>query len=425
VAAFVVVSIQHTLKVLTPSRLGTYTNGAVARWLPQLQELDAGVDIWATHHYPNPPIMALLLWPFTALPPVSAALTWLYIKVILALLALRWTFALVADDGVPCPPWAQAAIALLSVRPILGDLSHGNVNLFILFLVIAALTAYRHQRDGWAGLALALAIACKVTPALFVPYFLWKRSWRVLAGCAAGSVLFVFIIPSCVLGIDGNLTALNSWLKGMVLPYTQQGIVWTDHNNQSLPAFAYRMLTDNPSFSTYVNDIYTPTRYHNFVAWPVEAVRWLVKGCMLAFCGLIVWTCRTPTQPRARSALAAEFALVILGMLLFSERTWKHHCVTLVLPFAVLVYTLATQTLSTGERIGLVSVLVGVSLLIASTSTALVPQLVELGGRRAVGMEDVELVDEVAKLAQTYGAYVWAFLLLLGAVSWRLRSSPH
>ena len=25
-------------------------------------------------------------------------------------------------------------------------------------------------------------------------------------------------------------------------------------------------------------------------------------------------------------------------MLLFSERTWKHHCVTLMLPFAVLSY---------------------------------------------------------------------------------------
>src|SRR5205823_14206012 len=25
--------------------------------------------------------------------------------------------------------------------------------------------------------------------------------------------------------------------------------------------------------------------------------------------------------------LAAEFSLIVLGMLLFSERTWKHHCV--------------------------------------------------------------------------------------------------
>ena len=29
-------------------------------------------------------------------------------------------------------------------------------------------------------------------------------------------------------------------------------------------------------------------------------------------------------------------------MLLFSERTWKHHCVVLLLPFAVPAYVLST-----------------------------------------------------------------------------------
>ena len=32
----------------------------------------------------------------------------------------------------------------------------------------------------------------------------------------------------------------------------------------------------------------------------------------------------------------SEFALIVLGMLLFSERTWKHHCVVFMVPFAVL-----------------------------------------------------------------------------------------
>ena len=51
---------------------------------------------------------------------------------------------------------------LLSIRPIVGDLQHGNVNLFILFLVIASLTLYTRKLDFLAGLLLGLAIACKV-----------------------------------------------------------------------------------------------------------------------------------------------------------------------------------------------------------------------------------------------------------------------
>ena len=52
--------------------------------------------------------------------------------------------------------------------------------------------------------------------------------------------------------------------------------------------------------------------------------------------------CRTPARTGLGWRLAAEFSLVVLGMLIFSERTWKHHCVVLILPFSVLSYYLAT-----------------------------------------------------------------------------------
>ena len=54
-----------------------------------------------------------------------------------------------------------------------------------------ALYAFHQGRDLTAGIVLALAICCKLTPALFVPYFLWKRAWRTLAGTALGLMLFV------------------------------------------------------------------------------------------------------------------------------------------------------------------------------------------------------------------------------------------
>ena len=48
---------------------------------------------------------------------------------------------------VPFPGWAKALTMLLAIRPIMGDLSHGNVNLFILFLIVASLSAFSHRRD--------------------------------------------------------------------------------------------------------------------------------------------------------------------------------------------------------------------------------------------------------------------------------------
>src|SRR5262249_7651194 len=155
-------------------------------------------------------------------------------------------------EDAPFPPWAKAITVLLSLRPIMSDLVHGNVNLFILFLVIGAVFAYHRRRPFVSGVIVGLAIACKVTPALLVPYFLWKRQWKALAGCAFGLGVFLFVVPSLFLGWDKNNAFLFAWTKQMILPYLVGGIVTSEHNNQSLPGLVHRLLTHSPSFSTYV-----------------------------------------------------------------------------------------------------------------------------------------------------------------------------
>jgi hypothetical protein len=125
---------------------------------------------------------------------------------------------------------------------------------------------------------------------------------------------------------------------------------------------------------------------------------------MALFVGLMMWTCRTPTQPRLGWRLAAEYSLVVLGMLLFSERTWEHHCVTLLLPFSVIVYHLATVPSSRGFRAYLIGTLVGVLALMTTTSSGF-----------------SEEWDRQAKLAHADGAYVWAYLLLVAALAVMLR----
>src|SRR5260370_19436471 len=139
---------------------------------------------------------------------------------------------LIEDPGRPFPAAGQLAMLLLSLRPIMGDLSHGNVNLLILFLVIASLHALRRGYALTSGLVLGLAIACKLTPALFVPYFLWKRAWRTLAGCGAGLVLFFVLVPGAFLGQQRNLQLLDSWVNQMIAPYVVAGVVTSEHPNQ-------------------------------------------------------------------------------------------------------------------------------------------------------------------------------------------------
>jgi hypothetical protein len=389
---FAGVSVQYSYKAL-------HNRSAFVRQQSQVLAVDEGADITKRFNYPYPPVMAVLLLPIASLPPVPGALTWFYLKVGMTLLAIPWVFRLVADPDRPFPAAAQAAAVLLSLMPILGDLQHGNVNLFILFLVVAALVAFRARRDALSGILLGLAISCKVTPALFVPYLVWKRAWRALAGVAIGLALFLWpgVVPALRLGLAENQQQLVSWYREMVYPFVVEGKVTSEHENQSLPGVVYRLTTASPSFSTYVNDVYTPTEYDNFLNLDRGSARWLLKGCMAAFALLAVWTCRTPTDTRQGWRLAAEYSLVVLGMLLFSERTWKHHCVTLLLPFAVLCYYLAACRPRPAVARGVIAVLVVCTLLMTATSTTV-------------------FYRDLAKHAQVYGAYTAANVLLAGTL---------
>lgn len=392
VAIVCVTAIRYYAKAEKPSRLGELTRTAFLRWRPQILALDHGTNIYAAFNYPNPPIMALILKPFAALPPLVGAMAWFLVKAAMAVWIVRWAVRAVSTD-LPPPDWAVAVAILLSMHPLLGDLSHGNVNIFIAFLVVGSLALFNRRRDFACGIVLALAIACKVTPGLFLPYFVWKRAWTAVAGTLVGLALWLFVVPGAVLGWNENSILLRSWFDGMVKPFVVDGKVTSEHANQSIPGVVFRLLTAEPSFLDYDDDDRpVATDYHNFASLSPGRAKLVVNAFMLVFAVGIVLLCRWPTHradvPRAGPLLAAEYALVLLGMLLFSERTWKHHATTLVVPFAVLAWAATAAELPARLRS-----FVKVALAVLG-ALMVVPSL---------------LPEESQDLALVYGAYTAAF----------------
>ncbi|MFO0865392.1 MAG: glycosyltransferase family 87 protein [Gemmataceae bacterium] len=382
------------------AKIGSTRNvrSAFQRWHPMLRELDDGVDIWEKHLYPNPPIMALILKPLAELSPRQGAQVWFALKTAMLLISAAWIFRMLDRPEHPFPGWAQAIVVYVSLKPIEGDLVHGNVNLFILFLVAGGLVAFQRGRDWLAGATLGLATACKVTPALFLPYFIWKRQWKTATAMAASTLLFLFPIPAMQLGWDRNLQGLESWCKIMVLPYAIDGEITSEHQNQSLPGFLERMLTEAPSFTSHVGGgRYEPTEYHNLANLPAKVIPWLTKLAMLAFGLLAAWRFSAPRTDRDDIRWAMEFGIVLVGMLIFSERTWKHHCVTLMLPLAVILHQAVQAAPRYATRRCLAVSLTTATILMLSTSSGIFP------GQ-----------DRFAKLAEVYGAYLWMFALLAG-----------
>ncbi|MDY3559696.1 DUF2029 domain-containing protein [Gemmata sp. JC673] len=422
----VLMSVKYAAKIAKPGDTGQQTRSAFLRWREMVNGVFAGENIYTgRNEYPNPPIMAVLLRPFAALPPAAGALGWFYAKVLLAALAVVWAFRLCQADGAEpgerTPDrasherdaggltrsarldLAKAAAVVVCLPALLGDLSHNNVNIFILFLVAATLEAFRRRLDTLAGLTLALAIACKVTPALFVAYFAWKRCWRALAAALAGLVLWLVGVPGAVFGFDRNRELMGDWYALMVERPLLKGEITTEHPNQAVTGFVYRLFTNSPSYITYLKtpdgDIPTPAEYHNLTDIGRPAAWVVVKALTGLFALAVVVLCRAPVRgpadPRQGWRVAAECGLICVGMLLFSERTWKHHAVVLLLPLAALAWAAAVGSVPRRVRAFVIGSLVTSFVLMAG------PGL--LGGRGA-------------DLALVYGTHTAAFVLLTAAL---------
>ena len=249
---------------------------AVGRWLPDALALQKGDDPYGEGHwFPNPPLVLMALVPFAHLPIVVTAVLWSILK-IAALVGGCW-LVVASARGRPssevesCVPlllssaresaaqaqWHTEALragshtvplgvlilaALFSARPIMGDITHGNINSFVFFEIALAWYLFVNRRDGWAGVVVGLAVVTKVTPALLLAYFVYKRAWRVVAGAGVGLVLFALLIPSIFLGFGRNNELLANWHGQMVRPYVSEGFVTVEPVNQSLPGMIMKWL---------------------------------------------------------------------------------------------------------------------------------------------------------------------------------------
>ena len=379
---------------------------AFVRWRPQILQISQGVDIWSADqfYFPNPPILPLTLYPLMLLPTMVGALLWYVLKVGMVTWSAVTLATMARGRGRPMPAWTLGLVLLLAIRPILSDLQHGNINILILFLIVLGLRLWTLGKDLSAGTVLALAIAYKVTPALFLPYLFYKRSWKTCGALVVGLVLFLLVVPSALMGPSANWRGLMSWRANIISPFVEgDTILSVQEVNQSFPGVASRLLTQPRLDGPHGNN--SVERAYNLVAWEPETAALIAKGVALGFVALLAVFCRTQTGRRDDPRLLGEFALVVLTMLFVSERSWKHHFVTLLLPYVYLGWRVGSSTTPRRVRAILGGALAVSGLLMASTSS-------EIGGVFADGRGH--------EVALYYGMFFWSGLVLYVATAWRV-----
>lgn len=166
--------------------------------LVQIDQLPGGCAGTALQiPYINPPLLAILFQPFTALSCGDALRVWRLISIamwVAVTVLLAWqVWQRCARRGASPARSALAAAFIIALSafsyPVLDGLWLGQVNLLLLGGIVLAWWLRERNQPIAAGMILAAITLIKLIPAVLIVYFLLRRDWRVLLGAAVGTVL--------------------------------------------------------------------------------------------------------------------------------------------------------------------------------------------------------------------------------------------
>ncbi|MFB6174121.1 MAG: glycosyltransferase family 87 protein [Halobacteriales archaeon] len=201
-------------------------------------------------------------------------------------------------------------LAMLGFGPFLELLHIGQINAFVVAVLLGAFLLAERGRELLAGGALAVAVLLKTTPLLFLPYFLAVRRYRVAATAAVGLVA-------------GTAVAAFQFSPSLLVEYAEIVPRLVGEHDVTLYNESYRSVV--PLLSGRVGLGALAPVFVNAVQFSGYALlAGLFAGHFLA----------APDTRRTRTWL---FMALVPPMVALSPLVWYHHSVFLVLPVAALV----------------------------------------------------------------------------------------
>ncbi|WP_253878350.1 glycosyltransferase 87 family protein [Actinomadura rupiterrae] len=189
----------------------------------------------AAHWYTNTPFFALLCAPLSELPLAASRVAWQFAS----LAALVWACAGILElAGRPVSRNTVAAIVAIAIplAPVYHTFFEGQVNLFLLALVIADIRAIK--RGGMAGLGIGIATAVKLTPGIFIVLLL--VTGRIRAACIAAGTFAAAVAGTWLVAPDAS----RVYWSGTFRDTSRVGVTYI--SNQSPFGMLSRMVGGHP-----------------------------------------------------------------------------------------------------------------------------------------------------------------------------------
>ena len=259
-----------------------------------------------------PPFFALLLIPLSWFS-YNTAWTIFFIAANLAYFAaLFFLLKLFITDKKDSLFWRGVVIAFSAFfYPLSRSFDAGQMNTWILLIVVMAFYWAQKGKDLLSGTILGLGAAVKISPVFILFYFALKGRWKLFGSGLAVIALSGFI-SMYWFGMDIHKDFLRearqmSYGSSTWAQYGQHYHV--EPHNQSPSALWYRLLTNNPSTTGIIDSPKT--------AYFLSVLTTLAMLTALLFL----------TKHWDKQCSMQEYSLWIIGMLLWPSLLWDHYFV--------------------------------------------------------------------------------------------------
>ena len=208
-------------------------------------------------------------------------------------------------------------VLLCSLRYICLVWYSGQVSILMCALVLIALSFLSKDKAALAGAFFAASILIKYTPAIFLPYLLFQRKFKVVGWTIFFAGLFL-LLPALVVGFEKNVLYLSSWFPSIIATSLDK-LSYMDLKNQSIYSMLLRF--------------FSPTSYHvQILSLSFEHV--LFYGRVVAL--LMYLAAFIPGRSR-QGDMAINSAIFLICISLFNPNAWMLNFVSLVLAYMLLI----------------------------------------------------------------------------------------
>jgi len=268
-------------------------------------------------------LFAMLISPLSFFSIKAASLIFFTINFVSLLAIFVFSKRLIAQDKISFRQSVFLYIFSLicSFRFILHSLDAGQISIIMFLLVILGLYFLEKSRDIIGAALLGLAIMFKYTPAVFLPYFIFRKKIKAVA-LVMIFIMFYCIIPAAYVGINTQIDYLKNWLPFISETSLDQGSCY-DYKNQSLFSLVLRYFTADSPYKVSIASLS------------------FNRGLIVAFIvSIIIYSLIIFPGSSQNSHNPTEYSLLFICMALFNPNAWMHNFVICIFVYMAIFYYL-------------------------------------------------------------------------------------